>query len=98
MTDPSERLTPASAEDSPTRSRSPCNSKAGKRVHNADEIMTEIVAGVVAQRVFERRAGFDEVEAALHHVLRLLHEIYPESSRIRESCCVAGDFGFVFRG
>ena len=25
-------------------------------------------------------------------------EIYPESSRIRESCCVAGDFGFVFRG
>src|SRR5271166_4093841 len=21
------------------------------------------------------------------------HEIYPESSRIRESCCVAGDFG-----
>ncbi len=25
-------------------------------------------------------------------------DIYPESSRIRESCCVAGDFGFVFRG
>jgi len=24
--------------------------------------------------------------------------VYPESSRIRESCCVAGDFGFVFRG
>ncbi len=24
--------------------------------------------------------------------------IYPESSRIRESCCVAGNFGFVFRG
>ncbi len=24
--------------------------------------------------------------------------LYPESSRIRESCCVAGNFGFVFRG
>ena len=56
MTDPSERLTPASAEDSPTRSRSPCNSKAGKRVHNADEIMTEIVARRLVDHL--DRAGF----------------------------------------
>src|SRR5271157_1557754 len=40
-----------------------------------DDDGAQIVAGVVAERVLERRAGFDEVEAALHHVLRLLHEI-----------------------
>jgi hypothetical protein len=45
--------------------------------------------GILAPRV---------IAAAGDKAARRFLEFYPESSRIRESCCVAGDFGFVFRG
>ena len=56
MHDPADKLTPARQKTSPPLSRSRCATAGRKRVHNADEIMSEIVAKRLVEHL--ERAGF----------------------------------------
>ncbi len=56
MTDPAERLTPASPDDLADALAFALRFQGRKRVHNADEIMAEIVAKRLVEHL--ERAGF----------------------------------------